>query len=378
MPCTVIAASTPARQPRNHRRIQVAQVADAKRFSGLRTQPACDSDLEALACDGAHCFGIEARAQLDGRNRNRARRGNAAMKQHGFLAAPAFDGGMHRAREQRVARNDLVEAFEKQQFQRRFDPEQQVLRRRAAELVVAERGLAALPVPVKARRGIFCGYRARTGVHGDEPQARRRHQPLLRSADGNVHAQLVHRKRRGPERGDHVDHEQGRMARRVDRRAQGAQIVRRAARGIGVHGEDRDNLALGVRAQGFFDVAGVDGIAFAERRADDAAPRGFGLYRPRLGEMPGAGHQYRLAGCDQVLDRRFPRPVAVGSEHEDLGLGRPEQPLDAGFDRFDRFAQARVAMVQRLAMHGIEHFGGHVRGTGGVEGAVAGDADHGC
>ena len=188
-----------------------------------------------------------------------------------------------------MACDDLVHAFEEQQLECGFDPEQQVLRRGAAELVVAELRLAALPVPVKTRRGIRGGDLARLLVDGDESHPGRRHEAFLRSADSHVDAQLIHGERRGGQRRHDIDHEKRRMAGGIDRRAQAAQVVGGAACGIGVHRKDRLDFALRVGTQGLFDIVRVDRIALAERRADNAAAGGLGLDRPGLRKCPVPG-----------------------------------------------------------------------------------------
>ena len=52
-------------------------------------------------------------------------------------------------------------------------------------------------------------------------------------------------------------------------------------------------------------------------------------------------------------------------------------PLLARVDRVDGFAQPRVAVIQRLAVHGVEHLGRDVGWPREIEGALAGTAGHG-
>jgi hypothetical protein len=69
--------------------------------------------------------------------------------------------------------------------------------------------------------------------------------------------------------------------------------------------------------------------------------------------------------------------MAVGRELEDVAVLRMQQALEAGVDRVDGFTQTRVAVIERLAVHGIEDFGRDMGRAGRVEGSVTGDADHG-
>ena len=71
---------------------------------------------------------------------------------------------------------------------------------------------AAHPVPVEARRRVAPRDREGRRIDGDETDAGRAHQPLLRRADGDVDAQRVHRERRRAQRRDHIGDEQRRMA----------------------------------------------------------------------------------------------------------------------------------------------------------------------
>ena len=276
-----------------------------------------------------------------------------------------------------MAREHLLQAFLEQQLQSGLHAKEQVLRRRAAELVVAVGRLAALQVPVKARAAVLRDPVARALVEGDEPQTRRGHQSLLRGPYGHVGAQLVHRERGGGEGGDHIDHKKRRMAGGIDRGLHCAQVVGRTACGVGVHRKYGRDFALGVGAQGGLHVVRVGRVAFPERCANSAAPEPLRLHRPGFREVPGARDQYRPARRDQVLHRGFPGAMAVGREHEYVRRLGLQHLLQADFDRVDRFPQAGVAVVQRLAVHGVEHFGRHVRGAGGVQEADTGDAFHG-
>jgi len=164
------------------------------------------------------------------------------------------------------------------------------------------------------------------------------------------------------------------VAGRIDRGADRFQVVADSARGVRVHDEHCRDLALSIGAQPLLDLIRVDRIAFAVRRANRAPAERFGLQRPLLGKVPGARYQKSLAGREQVLRGRFPRAVAVRRIHIEGRLLRPQQPPQAGFAHRDDLVQPRVAVIHRLAVHGIEHLGGDVRRTGRVQKALAGNA----
>ena len=89
--------------------------------------------------------------------------------------------------------------------------------------------------------------------------------------------------------------------------------------------------------------------------------------------MTGARNQHGLSRRKQIFDGRFPGAVAVRGVHEHVGPIGLQQAPQAGFARGDQLLEPRVAVVHGLAMHGAEHFGGDVRGAGGVQETVAGD-----
>ena len=72
-------------------------------------------------------------------------------------------------------------------------------------------------------------------AHGVEAEARRQHQPLLRSADRDVHAPLVMAVVDRGQRGDGIHHQQRGMLRRIDRLAHLVDARGRARRGLVVH-----------------------------------------------------------------------------------------------------------------------------------------------
>src|SRR5258706_12386744 len=168
------------------------------------------------------------------------------------------------------------------------------------------------------------------------------------------------------------------MARAIDRRANRRHVVRDAARRIGVHDEDRGDLALRIGAQRFFDGRRIDRIAGAIGRANRGRARAFELQRPLLGKVPGRRNERRFAVRDKVLRDRLPRAVAVRGVHEELGAGGLEQPPQSRLDVGDDRVEPRVRMVHRLAVHRIQHFDGDMGGPRRVQQALTGDVRGQC
>src|SRR6185312_155541 len=168
--------------PEDHRGVEIAQVPDAEGLPREGAEAAGEGDLEALACDRAKRLHVDAVAHLDRGDGGRARLRHAAMQSHRPPGRPALGRRLDGAREQGMPREDGFEPLALDQRERRFQPVEQHLGRRAAELGVALRSAALLPVPVVAWGGVARGHRGGALVHRDEREARGRHEPLLRGA----------------------------------------------------------------------------------------------------------------------------------------------------------------------------------------------------
>ena len=170
------------------------------------------------------------------------------------------------------------------------------MRQRAAELEVVQVAAPPRPVPVEARRRRVAGDRQGAFVGGDEGEAGRQHQALLRRADRDVDAERVHRERRRGERGDDVDDEQGRMAGGVDRPAQRRQVRGGAAGGVGVDDEHRGDAVRGVVAQRRLDRRRIDRHALRHTACAAPGRRTRSPARPsrrRSGRCPEPGSRCR-------------------------------------------------------------------------------------
>ena len=235
-------------------------------------------------------------------------------------SAQRVDGGVHRARQARVAGVHVGQALGGDQAERGLEAGQVGERRRAAELAVREARCAGAASPSRSAAP-GCARAASSARASAATKARPGWtiSPFCDGADRDVDAERIHRERRRCERGDDVDDEQRRVRGGVDRGAQRGEVAGRAAGGVGVDDEDRADAMRGVVAQHRLDGGRIDRPAFDVGRAHGAAAERLDLLGPAVGEVAGARHQDRRAGRDQVGDHRLPAAVAVGGVEEDLG-----------------------------------------------------------
>ena len=150
-------------------------------------------------------------------------------------------------------------------------------------------------------------------VGGDEAEARRRHQALLRAGHRDVDAPCVHLERHAAERGHGIDHEQRRVARSLDRLADRLDVVIGARRGIDLHREDRLDLVILVLPQPRLDFGGADRAApVALQHLDLGAHRGRGL-APADRKAAAFQHQHLVAARQHVgsVASHAPWPLAM-------------------------------------------------------------------
>jgi hypothetical protein len=133
---------------------------------------------------------------------------------------------------------------------------------------------------------------------GEIAEAGRDHDGLLRSADEDVDAELVHVDVCGAEAGDGVDDEQGFGVGLLKELGDCAEAVARAGGGFGgLHEDDT----------GFEPQRGLDGIereGFAVGRGDeiDLAAESLGEAGPSLAELAGAEDEDAVAGRGEIGD----------------------------------------------------------------------------
>ena len=199
-------------------------------------------------------------------------------------------------------------------------------------------------------------------VGGDEAEARRRHQALLRAGHRDVDAPCVHLERHAAERGHGIDHEQRGMTGRLDRLADRLDVVIGARGGIDLHGDDRLDAVILVLPQPRLDLGGTDRAApVALQHLDLGAHRG-GRVAPADRKTSAFQHQHLVAARQHVGERRFPRAMAVGDVDVGLALGG-EQFGEIGEQAVGQFHHLLGIDVERRAMHRLQHFVGHGGGS---------------
>ena len=183
-------------------------------------------------------------------HRRRALRRLGDIEFEGPRLPPALDRCLSRTGQELVATEGVFQAFFEQHVEGLAQPEQQVHRRRAAVLHVVEFALSRGPVPIaRPQPGIgMGGERGRTCP--DEAQARRHHEPLLRTGHSDIDTPAVHLEGHRAERRDDIDHEERTVTARIDGLAQCRDVVHDA--GSRVHLNDQDGLeiacAIGTKA----------------------------------------------------------------------------------------------------------------------------------
>ena len=241
--------------------------------------------------------------------------------------------------------------------------EQQMHRRGAGIFAVMLDALALGPVPIgRAQIGLPV-HLAGAVVGGDKAQARRRHQALLRSGHRNVDAPGIHLERHATKRGHGIDHEQGRVAGRLDDLADRLDVVIGARRRIDLHREDRLDLVILVLAQPRLDLGGPDGAAPVALEHFHLRAHCRGGVAPADREAAAFQHQHLVAARQHVAERGLPGAMAVGDMDVGAALGR-EQFAEIAQQTVGQFHHLVGIDIERGAVHRPQHFVGHVGGPG--------------
>ena len=250
-------------------------------------------------------------------------------------------------------------------------------RRGAGIFAVMLEALAFGPVPIGRSQAGGLVHLAGAVVGGDEAEAGRRHQAFLRSGHRDIDAPRVHLERHAAERSDGIDHEQRRVTGRLDRLADGFDVVDHARGGIDLDAKDRLDGVILVLPQPGFDLGRPHRAApVALQHFDLDAHRGGGI-APADREPAALQHQHLVAARQHVAERRFPGAMAVGDV--DVGLSRGgEQPAEIAQQAVGQLHHGVGIDVERRAMHRAQHFVGHCGGSGDRQKFPAGANDHCC
>ena len=185
-------------------------------------------------------------------------------------------------------------------------------------------------------------------AHGVERHAGRQHQALLRAADGDVDAPFVVPVVGRGQRGDGVDHQQRRMAGRIDGLADRLDRRQAAGRGLVVQHADRLDVVRFVLAQMVLDLGRVGAGAPVAGDELGLKPELFRHGLPLRRELAGLDHQHAVAGRQRIDQRRFPG-AGAGRGVDDDRIGGLENGLDAVEAALGELGEFRAAMVDDRA-----------------------------
>jgi len=136
-------------------------------------------------------------------------------------------------------------------------------------------------------------FRAR--ARGDEAEAGRGHQALLRARHRDVDAPGVHLERHAAERRDRIDHQQRVVAGRAHRLPDRLDVVDHPGRGVDLRDQQRLDLTLAVGLQPRLDRRGLDGAAKVAGQDLDLRPQHARGLAPADREAAAFQHQHLVA-----------------------------------------------------------------------------------
>ena len=176
-------------------------------------------------------------------------------------------------------------------------------------------------------RPVVAGRRQRLFGDGQEGQAGRQHEALLRAGDGEIDAPFVLPEVDRGDGRDAVDEDQCRVLVGIEQPPDAGDIRGDARRGLVVGDEDGADRMGPVRRNRAF--IGIERHAGAPFHVDglDVEPEPLGHVDPQMRELAEARHQHPVAARQGILDGRFPGPGAGGGIHEDAPLAHLEDAL---------------------------------------------------
>jgi hypothetical protein len=234
-----------------------------------------------------------------------------------------------------------VEPFVEQQAKRDVECGDERDRRRERRVELRLRRARALPVEVEPRRRPRrCVRRLR---HRTRPEARRRHQCLLRAGDDDVQTPRIRLARDCAEARDGVDDDE--RAAVLRRGGDRLHVRDDAGRGLGLHDPDRLRLTL---AQPRTHVVGVGRLTPRVAQVVDVGPVRRGHRRPALAEATRGDDEMRVIRRHEVLHRGLECTGAGRREEQDVLLGPAHlaQPREATL--VDRPEVGTAVMDDRL------------------------------
>ena len=258
-----------------------------------------------------------------------------------------------------MAPPDRFEALCEDHVERGPQAEHQMLGRRAAMLHVEQRVQARGPVPIGRAHRRLPVRMQRLAVRGDESEARRRHQPLLRRRHRDVDTECIHVERHAAERRDAVDHVQRRMAGGIDGAADRPDIVDHAGSGVDLDRQHSLDRVLLVLAQALLDRSGIDRRAPGAGEHLDISAHEPGHLAPADGETATGEHEHLVAAREHIGERRLPTAMAIGSVEEGLPR-RAEDRLEIGQQAFGEVDDGLRGEFLGRAHHRLENAIGNI------------------
>ena len=233
--------------------------------------------------------------------------------------------------------------------------------------------VAELPVP---ESGHQAGRPARLlgqGAGRHEGDSGGQHHALLGGAQRHIDSPFVHHERHGRERGDGIDQEQRRMARRVDRRPDGRDVVDDARGGVNLDHQDGLDAMLAIGAKPLLEGCRIDRPARIAGEHLDRDAEHARQIRPGGGEQPALQRQHLIAARQDIGQRRLPGPMAIGDVDVNASRGA-EHHLEIGEAGLGDVLHRAAIEIDRLTVHGRQHLVRQDRRPGrGQHLATAGD-----
>ena len=174
-----------------------------------------------------------------------------------------------------------------------------------------------LPVPIGPRQfGVSAG-RERLARNRVEAHAGGKHQPLLRTGDGDVHSPFIMAIVDGTERRDRVHHEEGGMMRLIHDPAKFGDPARHSGGGLVVNDKHSFNPVIAVGSQPRFEFRGGCALAPVPWNIVDLDAEFFRDLAPELRKVSGLKQEHAIAWRQSVDNRRFPGSRARSWIHYD-------------------------------------------------------------
>ena len=253
-----------------------------------------------------------------------------------------------------VPREHVFEALFLEHRNRLSKAKQKIDRRRVGKGAELVEGDDFLPVPIGPHRRARLRHRKRLFRHRVEAEARRQHQPLLRTGNGDIDAPgivlIFHR----AEAGNGIDHQQRRMLGAVHRLADFERRRDAAGRGLVMDDHHGLDLVLAIRRKFCFDRFHIGAAAPITWDKINVEFEFVGDAVPQHGELAGLGHQHLVAGFERIDDRGFPG-AGPGRGKNDNRLGGAEHALHGRHHRKAELGEFGTPMIQRRHVHRPQH-----------------------